>query len=310
MGLDTLAKICEDAPQEMGTHDMLDQMIPRVIHFVRHANDPKLRVLAMTATNQFIVTTPPAPALVRHMDEYLSALFALATTKNTNDDTRQQICHALVSMLESCPERLQSCISSVIEYMVYCTRDDNETIALEACDFWMEYCNLVRLRGQLLPHMDNVVAALLSRMVYSEADLLMMEDDDVDATTPANQQLIDPSTVPPPPPHMAQDDSNSATDSADENAIDHHDEDQDDGDLEDDEFYSEWTLRKCSAASLDMLSTTYGPPVVSALLPHLNGRLTSDDWKEREGGILALGAVAEGMDAHIKSLYKLSLLTS
>lgn len=289
MALDTLAKICEDAPQEMRTHDMLDQMIPRVIHLVRHANDPKLRVLAMTVTNQFIVTTPPAPAIVHHMDDYLSALFALATTKDINDDVRQQICHALVSMLESCPERLQSCISSVIEYMIYCTGDDNETIALEACDFWMEYCNLVRLREQLLPHLDTVVAALLSRMVYSEADLLMMEDDDVDTTTPANQQLIDPSTVTPPPSHMAQNDSQSTTDSVDENAID-----DDDGDLEDDEFYSEWTLRKCSAASLDMLSTTYGQPVVAALLPHLNGRLTSEDWKQREGGILALGAVAEG----------------
>lgn len=59
---------------------------------------------------------------------------------------------------------------------------------------------------------------------------------------------------------------------------------------------------KCSAAALDILSTVYGddgkdhrlPDILPILLPLLNQVLQSDEWRRKESGILALGAVAEG----------------
>ncbi|KAG1244528.1 hypothetical protein G6F68_015415 [Rhizopus microsporus] len=66
-------------------------------------------------------------------------------------------------------------------------------------------------------------------------------------------------------------------------------------DVEDDEFFSVWTLRKYSATSLEVLTTAFKSHVVHVLLPLLNTMsFCSQDWKVIESGILALGAAAEG----------------
>ena len=72
-------------------------------------------------------------------------------------------------------------------------------------------------------------------------------------------------------------------------------------DLDDDEFAeemsTEWNLRKCAAAALDVLAVRFGPDLMNVLLEHLKTKLWSEDWLARESGILALGAMAEGESA-------------
>lgn len=80
--------------------------------------------------------------------------------------------------------------------------------------------------------------------------------------------------------------------------------DDDDDDDDDDDGLAEWSLRKCSAAALDVLSNVFGDefsrahgvtaPLLPILLPHMHASLSSTNWLERESGILALGAIAEG----------------
>ena len=53
-------------------------------------------------------------------------------------------------------------------------------------------------------------------------------------------------------------------------------------------------MRKCSAATLDVLCTSFETEVIHILIPLLKGELESSDWLHRECGILALGAAAEG----------------
>lgn len=71
-------------------------------------------------------------------------------------------------------------------------------------------------------------------------------------------------------------------------------DDEEDEEDEDDESYVEWNIRKCSAATLDMISTVFGSEILPIVLPALNERLSDGDWRHRESCILALGAVAEG----------------
>ena len=77
-------------------------------------------------------------------------------------------------------------------------------------------------------------------------------------------------------------------------------DDDDEGfdDLDDDEFAeemsTEWNLRKCAAAALDVLAVRFGADLLNVLLEPLKTKLWSDDWLQRESGILALGAMAEG----------------
>lgn len=103
-------------------------------------------------------------------------------------------------------------------------------------------------------------------------------------------------------------DGGVGSDAADSDGED--DEDDEDG------LDSEWTLRKCSAAALDCLSSVYGAEILPLLLPRLQELLTNTErWEQREAGVLALGAIAvgcyEGISPHLETLFPflLSLLT-
>ena len=51
---------------------------------------------------------------------------------------------------------------------------------------------------------------------------------------------------------------------------------------------------QCAAAALDILATALSEKLLPFLLPVLHSFLQSENWIDREAGILALGAVAEG----------------
>jgi transportin-1 len=76
--------------------------------------------------------------------------------------------------------------------------------------------------------------------------------------------------------------------------------DDDEDDVDEDDVEGEWTVRKCSAAALDALATAYPDEVLSLLLPRLQERLMdAGRWEQRESGVLALGAIAQGCYAGI-----------
>ncbi|KAI9485129.1 armadillo-type protein [Zychaea mexicana] len=301
MAFDALAMICEDAArdldQEMDGVRPLAFMIPKFIQFFYNP-DAKLRATAITATSQFIMLQ--SESFLANMDTYLRGLFARATDESSR--VRQEICRSLVMVLEANPEALTPYIDAVINYMIFCTRDENEQVALEACDFWIQFSNLDEMHERLLPYLPRIVPELLKRMVYSDTDLLMLGGDENDAHIPDNEMDIRPRHSrrhrgPMAASHHENNHDDPVTtndDDDNDNDNDEDDDDDDDEDFDDDEFYSEWTLRKCSAAALDVLSTTYNRHVVVVLLPLLNHNLFSQDWRERESGILALGAAAEG----------------
>lgn len=56
-------------------------------------------------------------------------------------------------------------------------------------------------------------------------------------------------------------------------------EDDDDLDEDDDETNAEWNLRKCAAASLDVLSGVFGDSFLVNLLPILKETLFHDRWE-------------------------------
>ena len=57
---------------------------------------------------------------------------------------------------------------------------------------------------------------------------------------------------------------------------------------------TEWNLRKCSAAALDVLSNVFRDTILPILLPILREMLFHANWQIKESGILVLGAIAEG----------------
>ncbi|KAF7293401.1 Importin beta-2 subunit [Mycena indigotica] len=82
-----------------------------------------------------------------------------------------------------------------------------------------------------------------------------------------------------------------------------------------DEMSTEWNLRKCAATALDVLAVRFSGDLLNVLLGPLKDKLWSNDWLQRESGILALGAMAEGcieaMEPHLPTLipYLISMLS-
>ncbi|OJT13444.1 Transportin-2, partial [Trametes pubescens] len=134
-----------------------------------------------------------------------------------------------------------------------------------------------------------------------EDDLLWLQGDDEDAAVPDKDTDIKPR-------HYGgkahgferdangDDGSQKRVGAYGEELDEGEDEDYDDLDDEDfaDEMSTEWNLRKCAAAALDVLAVRFGADLLNVLLEPLKTKLWSDDWLQRESGILALGAMAEG----------------
>jgi transportin-1 len=204
--------------------------------------------------------------------------------------------------------------------MLISTEDQDELVALEACEFWLAVAEQPSMRADVEPFLPDIVPRLLKSMVYTDEDIAMLggDEDDynvVDKASDINPQLehstskshkVNGMAERPATPHHP--DAEAADDEDGESYDGYSDED------DDDEGYSDWNLRKCSAAALDVLSNVYKAHLFEVIKPFLVQNIRSENWKIREASVLALGAIAEGcMDGvvpHLPELYPylLSLL--
>eukprot|EP00061_Rhincodon_typus_P011405 g36381.t1 len=126
----------------------------------------------------------------------------------------------------------------------------------------------------------KLIPILVNGMKYSEIDIILLKGDvEEDEAVPDSEQDIKPRF------HK----SRTVTLQHEEDAAE-EDEDFDD---DDDDTLSDWNLRKCSAAALDVLANVFRDDLLPHLLPLLKGLLFHPDWVIKESGILVLGAIAE-----------------
>ncbi|RPD57675.1 ARM repeat-containing protein [Lentinus tigrinus ALCF2SS1-7] len=307
-----LEKACEDYPRKLdveinGTMP-LEYMIPKFILLSEHPSS-KMRAHAIACLSYFVPIG--CQALFTHIDTFIACLFKRASDEDPT--VRRHVCQALVLLLASRPEKLMPEMNNVAEYMLYSTKDKNENVALEACEFWLTFAEDPDLAPYLHPLLGKVAPVLLDCMVYSEDDLLWLQGDEEDAAVPDKESDIKPR-------HYGgkshgfereangDDGSSTKRGAYGEELGDEDDDDYDD--LDDDDFAeemsTEWNLRKCAAAALDVLAVRFGADLLNVLLEPLKTKLWSDEWLQRESGILALGAMAEGcieaIEPHLPTL--------
>ncbi|GAA5857231.1 hypothetical protein JCM8547_009387 [Rhodosporidiobolus lusitaniae] len=301
-----LDKLCQDMPKklellEIGGQRPLDFMIPK---FLGHIDSPypKIRAFALSCAIQFI--SPDNNALTLHLEPFIVGLFKHASDDSV--DVRKIVCQALVQLLATRPDVLIPHMPNVVEFMLYSTQDiENEEVALEACEFWLTFAEDPELVNHLRPFLPKVIPVLLQSMIYSEDDVLILDTEEDDAAVPDKASDIKPHLL------SSKTHTNERAEDAEganangaagggmsrnraEGDDDEEEEDEDDYDEEDDETYTEWNLRKCSAAALDVMAVAYETEMLEVLLPYLKEKLFSSDWLDRESGVLALGAIAEG----------------
>lgn len=276
----------------------LDYMIPKFLMLSEHPS-AKMRSHAVACLSYFVPIN--CQSLFVHIDSFIACLFKRAS--DDDPSVRRHVCQALVLLLAARPEKLMPEMTNVAEYMLYSTKDKNENVALEACEFWLTFAEDADLAPYLHPLLGKVAPVLLDCMVYGEDDLLWLEGDAEDAAVPDKESDIKPR-------HYGAKAHGLERESTDPNAqqqkprigaygeetIDSDDEedyDEYDDDFAD-EMSTEWNLRKCAAAALDVLAVRFSGDLLNVLLGPLKEKLWSQDWLQRESGILALGAMAEG----------------
>ncbi|KZT69634.1 ARM repeat-containing protein [Daedalea quercina L-15889] len=315
-----LEKACEDYPRKLdveinGTWP-LEFMIPKFLMLSEHLR-AKMRSHAIACLSYFVPIN--CQALFTHIDTFIACLFKRASDEDPS--VRRHVCQALVLLLASRPEKLMPEMNNVAEYMLYSTKDKNENVALEACEFWLTFAEDPELAPYLHPLLAKVAPVLLDCMVYGEDDLLWLDADTEDAAVPDKETDIKPR-------HYSGKSHGFEHEGNGEGALkprvgaygEELEDDDDEGfdDLDDDEFAeemsTEWNLRKCAAAALDVLAVRFGADLLNVLLEPLKLKLWSEDWLQRESGILALGAMAEGcidaVEPHLPTLvpYLISML--
>ncbi|EFA10900.2 Importin subunit beta-like Protein [Tribolium castaneum] len=286
-----LQKICEDSAEALDadtTNNPLEILIPKFLQFFNHSS-PKIRSYAIGCVNQFI--THRAKALMSHIDSFLTNLFHVAT--DDDPEVRKNVCRALVMLLEVRLDRLIPQIENIIEYMLVRTQDADEGVALEACEFWLSLAEQPVCRNVLGPYLSRLIPVLVRSMKYSEIDIILLKGDvEEDETVPDRDEDIRPRFHKSKTTIKATSATQNGTNS--ENGSVETDEDFDDGDDGDDGSLSDWNLRKCSAAALDVLANVFREDLLPILTPILKETLFHQDWNIKESGILALGAIAEG----------------
>ncbi|KAK7691867.1 hypothetical protein QCA50_005271 [Cerrena zonata] len=306
-----LEKACEDYPRKLdveinGTWP-LEYMIPKFLQLSEHPSS-KMRSHAIACLSYFVPIS--SQALFAHIDNFIACLFKRASDEDPS--VRRHVCQALVLLLASRPEKLIPEMNNVAEYMLWSTKDKHENVALEAAEFWLTFAEDPELSPYLQPLLPKVAPVLLDCMVYGEDDLLWLEGDLEDAAVPDREEDIKPRHYSGKTHGFEREANGDGSAAKRTGAYGEELEDDDDEGFEEDEddfvdeMSTEWNLRKCAAAALDVLAVRFGPELLHVLLEPLKTKLWNEDWLQRESAILALGAMAEGcidaIEPHLPTL--------
>ncbi|KAH6649013.1 armadillo-type protein [Truncatella angustata] len=318
--MNAMAKICEDhtklLERELNGQRPLNFILPKLIEATKNPL-PKVRAQALTAINVF--TPRKSQAMLNSIDDLLQHLFSLAT--DSHPDVRRQVCRAFVQLVETRPDKLQPHLEGLVDYIISQQKGDDEELACDAAEFWLAVGEHEHLWQNLTPYIGKIIPVLLECMVYSPEDIAMLGGASDDEDEEDREEDIKPQFAKGAGKRNVNSDA-SADAAQNGNAYEklaNMEDDLEDGEIEDEDDGEEnpdekWTLRKCSAAALDVFARDYRAPVFESILPYLNTNMKHDDWPRREAAVLALGAIAEGcmdvVNPHLPQLipYLISLL--
>lgn len=154
-----MQKICEDSTS------ILEQNLPANIlrfmleKFIQLSASPlsKVRYNALSSVNFFIIIK--SPTLFSMLNNYIFALSQRAN--DTVPEIRKLVCQAFVLLVEAAPEVLLPQLNDIVNFMVHATQDQDDQVALEACEFWICFTEHDQLQEKLIPFLHMYVILLL-----------------------------------------------------------------------------------------------------------------------------------------------------
>ena len=303
--MSALAKVCEDnrkiLERDYQGQRPMTAIVPRLLDFTTHP-DARIRIFSLKTLRNFI--SAKSPTLFSMLDLYLGKISEL--TSDPNVEVKRFVCQSLVELVNSSPDILAPHIGGLVDFILAQQQNSPEhpDLALDAAEFWLAVGEQEMLRGLLRPYLEHVIPVLLAGMVYGEDEIAELggdrdnadEEDRVEDLKPkfaaakvgrgiASSGQVNGTDTP--------DRTSTPRNDLSDGEVDESDEEEDDlneeGDPED-----LWSLRKCSAAALDVMAVNFGEAVFLVILPYLKENLSHPKWPKREAAVLTLGAIAEG----------------
>ncbi|NXO10310.1 TNPO1 protein, partial [Oriolus oriolus] len=218
-----LQKICEDSAEILDS-DVLDRplniMIPKFLQFFKHSS-PKIRW----------ANRVPLPEKANDiLDLSIASWF-----KGGDPSLHLPVASWMWSWATGCR---WPCLSTGINQMtsrgalqLQPTQDQDENVALEACEFWLTLAEQPICKEVLCRHLTKLIPVLVNGMKYSEIDIILLKGDvEEDEAIPDSEQDIRPRF------HR----SKTVAQQHEEDGIE--DDDDDDDELDDDDTISDWNL--------------------------------------------------------------------
>ncbi|EEH09684.1 conserved hypothetical protein [Histoplasma capsulatum G186AR] len=319
--MSALSKVCEDnkklLDKDFQGQRPLDIILPRVMQCTSNPS-PRIRSTALATIHMFLSQRPNI--LIGSLDTFLGHVFQLASDPNT--DVRRMVCQSFVQLVDIAPDNLIPHLGGLVDYVLMQQHDpEDPELALDAAEFWLAIGEQKKLHEPLVPYLSKIIPILLRSMIYDEDDAILLAGEHDDAETEDKVEDLKPQFAKTKSSRLQLTGGDDKP-NGDVNEAGADDDDLSEGEIEDDLYEygdddpeAEWTLRKCSAAALDVFANVYHQPVFEIILPYLKDNLRHAQWTNREAAVLALGAIADGcMDTvtpHLPELipYLISLLS-
>jgi transportin-1 len=307
--MSALSKVCEDNRKILdreyqGQRPMI-VIIPKLLDFTAHSNT-KIRLFALKTLKTLIPQR--SQTLLSALDVYLARIFQLAT--DPSSEIRRVICQSLVQLVDARPNMLAPHLEGLVSYIIAQQQSLNDPdLALDAAEFWLGVGEQDELRVLMGPYLERVIPVLLQGMIYGEDDIIRLGGDEDNADKEDRAEDLKPQFAQAKAGRIAAGSTNSAvlvngnnhsanlngTNEMEDGELSEGEVEDDEGDdWEDGDPEDQWSLRKCSAAALDIFAVNFHQPVFEIIFPYLKENLVAQEWPKREAAVLALGAVAEG----------------
>ena len=279
--LTVIKDVCEDCgdalEEKQGAECQADLLIPELLKIIISKHDPTEMLLCLQSCGnllQYESRDPNTPIYRKFevlLPQLLQALQLCVELSRTAGQMGQELLgHALTCYKQTLYyyDQLKAAnqVQGMLSLLSQCSIQTHGEVALRACEFWFELPNHPAALDDVRQFgiLPQLCELLLNHMVMSEMEIATVEEEE-------QAEQVKP-------------------------VVAAKKGDDDDSPVE------QWTLRTCTAATLDLLATQEQAALVSPpgkeagwlLLNQIVPRLQSPDWKQRESAVLALGCIAEG----------------
>lgn len=134
--MSALMKICQDSCEKLdkdyNNERPLNQLVPIFIKFLEHPQND-IRRDSLSAVIALLEMEHLPNAITACMMHLLQAIFKLANDKDPR--IRKRVCKAFGLLLRM-PGYLKPNIENIFNFILFCCRDPDQNVAIEASEFW------------------------------------------------------------------------------------------------------------------------------------------------------------------------------